>query len=165
MGRLLRLQLAPTVGRVGLGRVGFADGLVSILVNRAENAQRADEGKLAGRHVEASEGIGQGAGLPTVHAVEVGRVDAFRHARAVHHIVKGSMRFPMSLELFEQTVGVGKVQLQEVQARILQILTATRRANACQGLFYQKAADEAAGARYQDTLFHALSILQVLHVY
>ena len=77
----------------------------------------------------------------------------------MHHIVKGSMRFPMSLELFEQTVGVGKVQLQEVQAGLLQILATARRANACprlestaQSLFYQKAADETAGARYQDTL-------------
>ena len=82
------------------------------------------------------------------------------------------MRFAMGLELFVQTVGVGKVQLQEVQARLLQILATARRANACprleaavQGLFYQKATDETAGARYQDTLFHALSILQVLHVY
>ena len=82
------------------------------------------------------------------------------------------MRFPMSLELFEQTVGVGKVQLQEVQARLLQILATARHANAgprleaaAQGLFYQKAADETAGARYQDTMFHALAILQVLHVY
>ena len=41
------------------------------------------------------------------------------------------MRFAMGLELFVQTVGVGKVQLQEVQARLLQILATARRANTC----------------------------------
>ena len=82
------------------------------------------------------------------------------------------MRFAMGLELFVQAVGMGKVQLKEVQAGGLQVLATARRTDACprleataQGFFYQKAADEAAGARYQDTLFHALSILQVLHVY
>lgn len=100
-------------------------------MNRPKDTQRTDESKLAGSHVETPKSIGQGAGLPTVHAVEISWIDTLRHARAVHHIVESPMRFAMGLELFVQTVGVGKVQLQEVQARLLQILATARRANAC----------------------------------
>ena len=123
-------------------------------MHRAEDAERADENELTGHQSQFAQRIDEITCLPEVHTVEVRRVDALGDARTVDNIVECAMR----LQLLTQDIRPPEVQLQEMDARVLQIGTTARGAHArpsveatAQSLFYKETADETAGAGDKDT--------------
>ena len=155
----LGLQLAPAISRIGLRRVRLPDRLEVLLMNGAKHTERADKDKAVGHHAQPEQRVGKECRLPVVHPVELCRVNAFRHPRAVHNVIKSPVRLPVFFQLAAQHVRAAEVQFQKMRARLLQILAAARGAYTRprlkalpQSLLYQETAHKAAGACYQNTL-------------
>ena len=149
---VLGFELALTVGGVGLRTVRFADFFVGLLfAYGTEDAERTEVDELAEGRLCGDERAGQVFGSFGVDGVEVGFVQALGHARGMHHVVE-----LVAVELSAQLFLAGQVQLQEVDAVVLQPFARTAAAHGspdvhafAERFFHDEASDEAGSSRYQ----------------
>ena len=142
-------ELAFAIGGVGLGRIGITDFLVGLLLtNRTEDAQRAQVDQSLQWHVHLQQSLHQMARAFGVHAEEVLLVLALRHTRCMHHV--GEL---MTAQLLHQPFLRIQVELDELDAVVLQKLLRTAAAHSCphlisslQTFLHDETSDEATGS-------------------
>ena len=145
-------ELALSIGGVGLRMVGFADFFVRLLfAYGTEDAERTEVDEFAEGPLCGDERAGQVFGSFGVDGVEVCFVQAFRHACGMHHVVE-----LVPGELLAQLLLAGQVQLQEVDAAVLQPFARTAAAHGspdvhafAERFFHDEAPDEAGSSCYQ----------------
>ena len=146
---LLGLQLAFSVGGVGLRNVGLANFLIRLLLaDRAEDAERTEIDKALQWHLQLQQRVDKVTRAVGVHTEEIFLVQAFRHASSMHHIVE-----LLPLHLLHELLFRREVEFDEVDALVFQKLARTGLANrsphfhsTLQSFFDDKAANKSTGA-------------------
>ena len=112
------------VNRMVSANIRGVEGLVSNLVARSHDAQAAHEQEHVRRHVGHPHGIGQGLEVAIVDLLKIQIIGALGHAQVVDHIVPPAPLAHVVAQGLFQTLLVGVVQLDEMDALVIKVFTA-----------------------------------------
>ena len=112
----LGIELALTVGGVGVGGVALADlGIRLLFTDGAHDAETADIDETLDAHLEGFQDVNEMLGALGVDAMEVGFVETFGDTGGMHDVVElqpcelfGELRLGREIEFNEVDTVVGK---------------------------------------------------------